>query len=334
MAKLHYVLLLLISLISHSDADIKTLRLTSDPRPIILLDKFAFTHFGQVTISVSDVSVTSLLLCPNPSRLGLFLLSEEVESQALLEVRQNPNFCILDSRYIVALDTFRNLSPPPHCFFNRTYCVPYPGGYSLFFVNCDPVARVSMNVHTELYNPDFDGSKNYLSHGQSRLIPLFFKFSLAYFFLLVLWAYYCYCNKESTNRVHHLITGLITVKTLSLICAGLDKYFVEFTGLPHGWDILFEVARVMSSLIITALITIGFLFFKQFLPEKEAKAWMVPIALQVLFNLAFPLARGPSRFALFVAAAKGETTMSELMVGLTLIEGSLPKELCLGSLHS
>ncbi|KAI6674050.1 hypothetical protein NL676_001956 [Syzygium grande] len=38
------------------------------------------------------------------------------------------------------------------------------------------------------------------------------------------------------------------------------------------------------------MIIIGFLFFKKFLPEKEAKVWIVPIALQVLSNLAFPFA--------------------------------------------
>ncbi|XP_056171263.1 protein CANDIDATE G-PROTEIN COUPLED RECEPTOR 7-like [Syzygium oleosum] len=226
------------SLISHSDADIKTQRLTSDPCPIILLDKFTFTHFSRVTISVSDVSFTSSLLCPNPSCLDFFLLSEEVGIQAVLQARQNPNFCILDSCHILVLDTFHDLSPPPHSFFNRAYRVTCPSGYSLFFANCDLVARVSMKVHTELYNLDLGGSKTYLSPGQSKLIPLFFEFSLAYFFVLVLWDYYCFCHKEFTNRVHHLIIGLIATKTLSLICAGLDKYSVKLTGTPHGWEIL------------------------------------------------------------------------------------------------
>ncbi|KAF8006844.1 hypothetical protein BT93_K0994 [Corymbia citriodora subsp. variegata] len=288
MAKLHYALLLLVFLISHSNADIKTQSLTSDHRPLILLHKFAFTYSGRVTVSASDVSVVSPCRTTDPSRLGFILVSDEALPQVLLEFQHNPRFCILDSHYAVTLFTLRDLSPPPHSFFNGTYHATYFGERSLYFANCRPEAHVSMNVLTELYNLDFDGSKNYLSHGQSRLIPLFFVFSLAYFFLLVLWAYYCYCKKKSTNRLHHLITGLITVKSLSLICAGLDKYFVQLTGLSHGWEILFEVARVVSSLIITALIINGFLFFKQFLPEKKAKVWTIPVALQVLSNLAFP----------------------------------------------
>ncbi|XP_030469540.2 protein CANDIDATE G-PROTEIN COUPLED RECEPTOR 7-like [Syzygium oleosum] len=290
MAKLHYALLLLISLISHANADIKTLSLTSDPRQIIFLRKFAFTHHGQVFISASDVSVTSSSIYTLDSRFGFFLLSKEALRQVLLEDEQNADFCVLDSFYTVPLFTFRDLSPPPHRFFNRTYPINNPGEYSLFFAKCDPVARVSMNVHVELYNLDSNGSKNYLSIGQSRLILLFFMFSLAFFFLSVLWAYCCYCSKESTNRVHLLITGLITVKTLSLICAGLDTYFVKLTGTPHGCDIMFQVTRVISSLIITALIIIGFFFFKPFLQEKEAQVLIVTIALQVLPNLAFPFA--------------------------------------------
>ncbi|XP_039161170.1 protein CANDIDATE G-PROTEIN COUPLED RECEPTOR 7-like [Eucalyptus grandis] len=291
MAKLHYALLLLISLISHSNADIKTLSLTSDPRPIILLHKFAFTYLGRVTISASDVSVISLLRRTNSSRLGFVLLSEEAHFQVLLKFQQNPIFCILDSPYAVDLFNFLDLSPPPHSYFNKTYAVTYPSGYySLYFANCNPEVRVSMNIHAEFYNLDLDGSKNYLSHGQSTLIPLFFAFSLAYFFVLVLWVYYCRCNKESTNRVHRLLNGLIMAKTLSLIYAGLDKYSVKLTGSPHGWEISFEVLRVLSSLIIAALIIIGFSFFKQFLPEKSAKVWIIPIALQVLSNLAFPFA--------------------------------------------
>ncbi|KAK3405760.1 hypothetical protein EUGRSUZ_K02574 [Eucalyptus grandis] len=291
MAKLHYALLLLISLISHSNADIKTLSLTSDPRPIILLHKFAFTDLGRVTISASDVSISPLLRRTDSSRLGFVLLPEEALLQFFHDIRENPKFCILDSHRSVNLFTFRNVSRPLRSHFKRTYPVTYPSGYYfLFFANCHPEVRVSMNVHTELYNLDLDGSKNYLPLGQSTLIPLFVAFSLAYFFVLALWVYYCRCNKESTNRVHRLLNGLIMAKTLSLIYAGLDKYSVKLTGSPHGWEISFEVFRFLSSLIIAALIIIGFSFFKQFLPEKSAKVWIIPIALQVLSNLAFPFA--------------------------------------------
>ncbi|KAI6674039.1 hypothetical protein NL676_001945 [Syzygium grande] len=53
---------------------------------------------------------------------------------------------------------------------------------------------------------------------------------------------------------------------------------------------MFEVTRVMSSLIIIALIIIGFSFFKPFLQKEEAKVIIVAIALQVLPSVALPFA--------------------------------------------
>ncbi|KAK1389489.1 hypothetical protein POM88_017667 [Heracleum sosnowskyi] len=118
------LLLLLIAAVllpSPSLAEVKTLKITNDARPMILFEKFGFTHTGTVTITVSAVSVTSSLSQPDPSRLGFFLLSEESLIQVLLELQQNPNFCVVDSHYINLLFTFRDLSPPPHSSFNKSY---------------------------------------------------------------------------------------------------------------------------------------------------------------------------------------------------------------------
>ncbi|RVW39761.1 hypothetical protein CK203_074677 [Vitis vinifera] len=117
------VLLLLLPFVT---AEIKTLTITADSRPMILFEKFGFTHTGHVTVSVSGVSVASTLSSPDPSRLGFFLLSEESLLQVLMELQQNPSFCVLDSQYILSLFTFRDLSPPPHASFNQSYPVSSP----------------------------------------------------------------------------------------------------------------------------------------------------------------------------------------------------------------
>ncbi|CBI32653.3 unnamed protein product, partial [Vitis vinifera] len=80
------VLLLLLPFVT---AEIKTLTITADSRPMILFEKFGFTHTGHVTVSVSGVSVASTLSSPDPSRLGFFLLSEEslLQSQVTMSVR-------------------------------------------------------------------------------------------------------------------------------------------------------------------------------------------------------------------------------------------------------
>uniref|UniRef100_A0A803N8H2 Protein GPR107 n=1 Tax=Chenopodium quinoa TaxID=63459 RepID=A0A803N8H2_CHEQI len=129
---------------------------------MILFEKFGFTHTGRVNVAVSSVSVTSNLSPPEPSRLGFFLLSEESLLQVLLEIQQNPSFCVLDSQYTTHLFTFRDLSPPPASSFNQSYPVSIPNEYSLFFANCNPESSVTMTVHTEMYNVEFNGVKDYL----------------------------------------------------------------------------------------------------------------------------------------------------------------------------
>ncbi|KAK2647636.1 hypothetical protein Ddye_015125 [Dipteronia dyeriana] len=291
MPLLSLFLLLLISLISLTTAEIKTLTISADSRPMILFEKFGFTHTGHVTISVSSVSVSSSssALNPNPSRLGFFLLSEESLLQVLVEIQQNPNFCVLDSHYIFRLFNFRDLSPPPQSRFNQSYPVTAPNEYSLFFANCAPESQVSMNVRTEVYNLDRDGSKDFLSAGLTQLPTLFFLFSITYIAFLGLWIYVCVTNKRSVHRIHLLMAGLLLMKALNLICAAEDKHVVKVTGTPHGWDVLFYIfqfIRVVLLFTVIVLIGTGWSFLKPFLQEKEKKVLMIVIPLQVLANVA------------------------------------------------
>ncbi|KAM3688993.1 hypothetical protein ACJW31_09G012600 [Castanea mollissima] len=281
----------LLLLLHPSSAEIKSLSIISDSRPMILFEKFGFTHTGHVTISVSSVSVSvsSSHSGTDPSLLGFFLLSEESLLQVLLEIQQNPQFCVLNSHYISLLFTFRDLSPPPNSSFSRSYPVTSPNEYSLFFANCAPESSVSMDVRTEVYNFDRDGSKDFLSAGQTHLPSLFFVFSLAYFAFVGFWIYICFTNKLSVHRIHLLMAGLLLMKALNLICAAEDKHYVKVTGTPHGWDVLFYIfqfIRVVLLFTVIVLIGTGWSFLKPFLQEKEKKVLMIVIPLQVLANIA------------------------------------------------
>ncbi|KAL4284240.1 hypothetical protein GQ457_16G023080 [Hibiscus cannabinus] len=290
---LHILLSLLLSLISSTTAEIKTLTITSDSRPMILFEKFGFTQRGFVSVSVSSVSVTSSVNAPNlnpdASRLGFFLMSDEALLQVLLEIQQNPHFCVLDSHYIQLLFTFADLSPPPLSRFNRTYPVSSPNEYSLFFSNCAPETRVSMNVRTEIYNLERGDSKDYLSAGLTQLPALYTFFSILYLVFLGYWIYVCYTNKRSVHRIHLLMSGLLLFKALNLICAAEDKHLVKVTGTPHGWDVLFYIfqfIRVVLLFTVIILIGTGWSFLKPFLQEREKKVLMIVIPLQVLANIA------------------------------------------------
>ncbi|KAG8376476.1 hypothetical protein BUALT_Bualt09G0067500 [Buddleja alternifolia] len=289
MAKLLFLLPLL-CLLSLTSAEIKNLKITSDSRPMILFERFGFTHTGQATIAVSSVSVISSVSSPEPSRLGFFLLSEESLIQVLLELQSNPNFCVLDSKYINLLFTFRDLSPPPDSSFNHSYPVTSPNEYSLFFANCAPESTVSMTVRTELYNLDGRGKvKDFLSAGLTQLPSLYFWFSVLYFAFFAFWIYVCLKNKMSVHKIHLLMGVLVIVKALNLLFAAEDKHYVKVTGTPHGWDVLFylfQFIRVVLLFTVIVLIGTGWSFLKPFLQEKEKKVLMIVIPLQVLANAA------------------------------------------------
>ncbi|CAL0316993.1 unnamed protein product [Lupinus luteus] len=284
--------LLLLVLLSPSTAEIKSLTISSDTRPMILLEKFGFTHTGHLTISVSSVSVITLHPTspqPDPSLLGFFLLNQESLLQILLEIQQNPSLCVLNSHYITHLFTFADLSPPPSASLNRSFPVPSPNEYSLFFSNCAPETSISMSLVTHLFNLEPDGYKNFLSAGQSQLPFLYFVFAITYFVFLLLWTHICYTNKLSVHRIHLLMAALLLVKAINLICAAEDKHYVKVTGTPHGWDIpfyIFQFIRVVLLFTVIILIGTGWSFLKPFLQEREKKVLMIVIPLQVLANLA------------------------------------------------
>ncbi|KAL8039556.1 hypothetical protein ABFX02_10G043600 [Erythranthe guttata] len=290
MRNLLSLLPLLLVLLPLASAEIKSLKISADSRPMILFERFGFTHTGRTTIAVSSVSVMSNVGSPDPSRLGFFLLSEESLIQVLLELQGNPSFCVLDSNNINRLFTFRDLSPPPHSSFNQSYPIASPNEYSLFFANCAPESAVSMNVRTELYNLDGRGrEKDFLSAGLTQLPSLYFCFSVLYFGFLAYWFFICFQNKKSVHRIHLLMGLLVVMKALNLLCAAEDKHYVKVTGTPHGWDVLFYIfqfIRVVLLFTVIVLIGTGWSFLKPFLQEKEKKVLMIVIPLQVLANIA------------------------------------------------
>ncbi|KAG9138920.1 hypothetical protein Leryth_007541 [Lithospermum erythrorhizon] len=286
MTKLGFIFLLL--LLPLGGAEIKTLTISTDQRPLILLERFGFTHTGHASISISAVSVTSTLATPDPSTLGFFLLNQDSLIQLLIQLQQTPQFCVLQSKFITLLFTFQNLSPLPHSSFNSTYPINSPNEYSLFFANCAPESKVSMRLKTELFNYDGE-NKDYLSAGLTVLPVLYFVFSVLYLVFLGVWVRVCVANKESVHRIHLLMGSLVVMKALNLVFAAEDKHYVKVTGTAHGWDVLFYIfqgIRVVLLFTVIVLIGTGWSFLKPFLQDREKKVLMVVIPLQVLANVA------------------------------------------------
>nr|XP_043633606.1 protein CANDIDATE G-PROTEIN COUPLED RECEPTOR 7-like [Erigeron canadensis] len=270
-------------------AEIKSLKIDQDNRPMILFEQFGFTHKGFASVSISSVSVTAGLSKPDPSHLGFFLLSQGSINQVIMELEQKPNSCIIDSKFISLLFTFKDLSPPHHSSHNKFYAVGYPGEYSLFFANCNPGSLVSMDVRTELYNSDDGKHKDYLSAGLTMLPAFYFIFSIIYVCFLGFWIVECCKSKLSIHRIHFLMAVLLLAKALNLICAAEDKHYIKVTGTPHGWDVLFYTFQFLKAVLLFTVIVLigtGWSFLKPFLQEKEKRILMIVIPLQVLANIA------------------------------------------------
>lgn len=283
----HVMAAILIAILPICSAEIRDSRIESDSRPMILFEKFGFTHEGHVEISVKDVALTSIQQGPDPdlSTMGFFLLSEESLVQVLVELEENPNYCVLNSHYITPLFNFKELRDYQ---YNNSYPVTDPNEYSLFFANCHTQYKVSMNVHTKMYN--FEGNvKDFLPAGQTQLPSLYFCFFVLYAVFLGVWIYVCVKQRVTVHRIHVLMCALLLFKALNLICVAEDKLYVKRTGTAHGWDIAFYIFGFLKGILLFTVIVLigtGWSFLKPYLQEREKNVLMIVIPLQVFANIA------------------------------------------------
>ncbi|KAK1265220.1 hypothetical protein QJS04_geneDACA017899 [Acorus gramineus] len=279
-------------------AEIRTTRIQSDARSLILFERFGFGNGGHVSVSLSEILISSPRPSPpDPDLLGFFLLSDEELLQAQSD-SQNPNSdptsddCVLHSPYIQPLFTFRELSRGgvPDSF-NKTFSVGARDEYRLYFAHCVPGVSVTMVVHTEMYNLDRSsgGPRDYLSIGETQLPLLFSLFAVAYTAILAVWIYFCFSNRLSIHRIHLVMGSLVLIKALYLVCAAEDKHYIKVTGTPHGWDVLFYLFQFLKGVLLFTVIVLigtGWSFLRPFLQEREKKVLMVVIPLQVIDNIA------------------------------------------------
>lgn len=278
-----------IAILPICSAEIRDSRIDSDSRAMIMFEKFGFTHTGHVEISVKDVAWTSTQQGPDPelSTMGFFLLSDESLVQVLVELEENPNYCVLDSHFITPLFNFKELRRPDNTY-NNSYPVVDANEYSLFFANCHTQYRVSMNVHTKMYN--LEGNvKDFLPAGQTQLPSLYFCFFFLYAIFLGVWIYVCVKQRATVHRIHVLMCALLLFKALNLICVAEDKLHVKRTGTAHGWDIAFYVFGFFKGILLFTVIVLigtGWSFLKPYLQEREKNVLMIVIPLQVFANIA------------------------------------------------
>lgn len=280
--KLHLLhVLIIISHVPSSVSEIKDTRVMDDSRSMILFERFGFSRYGNVVVSVKDFSSKSTRKNAElePSSMGFFLIRDVSFPSIFNESERGDNFCILWSRFVKIIFKFDNQAA-----YNGSMVVDEPDEYSLIFGNCLSGTQISMEVHTEMYNIQ-DGNKNFLPAGQTPLPRLYFIFFLTYSIFFCIWIFICLKQRLDVHKIHLIMGALLLFKALKMICASEDKMYVRKTGTPHGWDVAFYVFGFLKGIMlftVMVLIGTGWSFLKPYLQEREKKVLMVVIPLQVM----------------------------------------------------
>ncbi|KAI3500319.1 hypothetical protein L1887_36138 [Cichorium endivia] len=234
----------------------------------LIVDKFKFTHTGEVSVAISSVSVAYSLSRPDFSYIGFYLVSDD----AIDNMNHENISCDLDSKFISLLFTFQELSPPPLCSFNKSFAVTDPSLYTLRFANCNPLSHVTMDVRTEFYNTNNGTTKDDFSAGQTKFQTLYFSFSLIYLCLLGFWIFVCIKKHQFFHLIHLLIGALLVVK-------GLNLHYAKITGTPHGSDNLFYIFQFIRAVLYYTVIAVMFKW-------RYFQLLIIHIPIQVLASVA------------------------------------------------
>ncbi|PKA59988.1 hypothetical protein AXF42_Ash009672 [Apostasia shenzhenica] len=289
------LLLALVSLlISPSAAEIRETVIKSDMRTIIPFDELGFTHTGVLELKVSAISLSDTNPDLDLSQLGFFLSTLDGWIHVLQQIKELDITCALQSEIVKLVYTFDRLQVSAPAGRATSFEVPFnvtdPGQYTLLFANCLPQLRVSMSVHSAMYNVEpRSGRRVYLSVGSAVLPFLYFVFFLAYCGLAVLWISVLVRKRKTAFRIHYFMLAVVILKALNLICEAEDKSYIERTGSAHGWDVLFYIFSFLKGISLFTLIVLigtGWSFLKPYLQDKEKKVLMVVIPLQVVANIA------------------------------------------------
>jgi hypothetical protein len=154
-----------------------------------------------------------------------------------------------------------------------------------------------------------NGVAQYLAVGLVPLPAVYGVLAGVYLVLLLAWILlFLRARGAKVNRVHHLMSGLLLLKMLSLAFHTLDLHFTMANGEAGGWALIYYLltaAKTMMMFLLIALIGTGWSFVKPFLSSSDKQILLVVLPLQVLDNIALLIieesAPGSSYFVSIVA---------------------------------
>uniref|UniRef100_A0A915AJE5 Lung seven transmembrane receptor n=1 Tax=Parascaris univalens TaxID=6257 RepID=A0A915AJE5_PARUN len=148
--------------------------------------------------------------------------------------------------------------------------------------------RVAVDFTVDIIERNAD---SYLSAGDIAKPKLFLYMSAMFAFAAFLWIYnLCRSGPSIVYRVHHLMTALVILKSLSLFFHGINFYFVSVYGHQREvWAVVFYITHLLKGALLFGtliLIGTGYTFFKNFLTDRDRKLFMFVLPLQVVDNVA------------------------------------------------
>ncbi|KQK00367.1 hypothetical protein BRADI_3g48890v3 [Brachypodium distachyon] len=301
-------------------AEIRTMLIASDARPLILFEQFGFARGGKAALSIrrSEWSLRpgSRLAGGgvDPTLMGFVLISgaqfpkinnaSEYAAADPAAADDGPGpggkqhgargFCLLTSGYAVPMI---RLSDVPPGGATSILTIDDPDEYAVVFNNCQDGVEVTMDVRTEMYNVRPGGGdkaaglliRDYLPVGLQPLPTIYTVVSAVYLAFLAAWAWTCLRRQRATaERIHAVMGALLLFKALKMACAAEDMWYVERTGTPHGWDVAFYVFGFFKGVLLFTVIVLigtGWSFLKPYLQDREKSVLMIVIPLQVIENL-------------------------------------------------
>ncbi|GBG27612.1 Protein GPR108 [Hondaea fermentalgiana] len=263
------------------------------------VEQFGLVQGGKVDIEVKDFSFSSkvkgaraafLLHLADSENMVLDAFHEEIREEYSTDAIRE---CPIDKQrelQLIGIIEFKGEEPLPLSkVISHEVDLATEGIYDLSFVRCGPDVGASYTLHTEMYN----AGPNYLTAGEMPTPTILFLYGLVFLGMLVAWITYLKRKKLSVHKVHHMMTVILLLKTLTVFAEAFDMHYVKVYGSSVTWNFLYHLLRALRTImffVVIIMIGTGWSLLKPALSPRERKFLMAAFSLQVVANIALVVA--------------------------------------------
>lgn len=261
----------------------------SEARADFLIESFGIRDGGFLGLTVTNFAVNSASSDDAGAgtavdhNVGFYIHETNSESSEVVDMLGCP----------LTEEAERSLPPiymeGPTLVWNTTARGDDVGFYNIKFANCISDSTVSFDLTLVAYNVDADGSRNYLSAGDSALPNLFLFFFFVFAACSAVWFWRLHTAKSGVVRIHYMMGVLLVLKTLTLFFESLKFHYMKLSGdTSSAWSTLYYIFAFMKGVmlfVVLLLVGMGFQFMKRF-SSKDRRVFAGVMVLVILDNVA------------------------------------------------